>query len=58
MIDSIAYLTLFFPSLIVFFVVGGGETWHAYLINETSEQTPWRPLLWPFKAIIALSFML
>jgi len=57
-IDSIAYLALFFPSLIVFLVVGWGEAWHAYVINETSEQTPWRPLLWPFKAIIPLTCML
>jgi TRAP-type mannitol/chloroaromatic compound transport system permease small subunit len=58
MIDSIAYLALFFPSLIVFFIVGWGEAWHAFLINETSEQTPWRPLLWPFKAIIPLTCVL
>src|SRR5262245_42301232 len=32
-IDSIAYLALFFPSLILFLVVGWGETWYALVIN-------------------------
>ena len=27
-------------------------------IGETSEQTPWRPLLWPFKTIIPLTCLL
>jgi TRAP-type mannitol/chloroaromatic compound transport system permease small subunit len=54
-IDSIAYLALFFPSLVVFFLVGLEEGWYAFLINETSEQTPWRPLLWPFKMVIPLA---
>jgi TRAP-type mannitol/chloroaromatic compound transport system permease small subunit len=54
-IDSIAYLALFFPSLVLFFFVGLEEGWYAFLINETSEQTPWRPLLWPFKMVIPLA---
>jgi TRAP-type mannitol/chloroaromatic compound transport system permease small subunit len=57
-IDSIAYLALFFPSLIAFLLVSGDEAWHAYVISETSEQTPWRPLLWPFKAIIPFTCLL
>jgi TRAP-type mannitol/chloroaromatic compound transport system permease small subunit len=58
MIDSIAYLALFFPSLILFFVVGADEGWYAFTINETSEQTPWRPILWPFKMVIPLTCLL
>ena len=58
LIDSIAYLALFFPSLILFFFVGSQEAWHAFLISETSEQTPWRPLLWPFKLIIPVACLL
>jgi TRAP-type mannitol/chloroaromatic compound transport system permease small subunit len=57
-IDSIAYLALFFPSLILFFFVGAEEAWHAFRLSETSEQTPWRPLLWPFKSIIPLTCLL
>jgi TRAP-type mannitol/chloroaromatic compound transport system permease small subunit len=57
-IDSIAYLALFFPSLILFLLVGAQEGWYAFLINETSEQTPWRPILWPFKMVIPLTCLL
>ena len=54
-IDSIAYIVFFFPSLIVFLVVTGEQGWYAFEIGEVSEQTPWRPLLWPFKAIVPLA---
>ena len=58
LIDSIAYLALFFPTLILFLIVGADETWYAFRIMETSEQTPWRPILWPFKAIVPLTCLL
>jgi len=58
MIDSIAYLALFFPSLLLFLIVGAQEGWYAFQINETSEQTPWRPILWPFKLVIPLTCLL
>jgi TRAP-type mannitol/chloroaromatic compound transport system permease small subunit len=58
LIDSIAYIALFFPSLIVFFFVSADDAWYAFLLGETSEQTPWRPLLWPFKTIIPLTCLL
>jgi TRAP-type mannitol/chloroaromatic compound transport system permease small subunit len=57
-IDSIAYLVFFFPSLAMFFVVSGAEGWYAFEIGETSEQTPWRPILWPFKMVIPLTCLL
>jgi TRAP-type mannitol/chloroaromatic compound transport system permease small subunit len=57
-VDSIAYLVFFFPSLILFLIVSGEESWYAMLINETSEQTPWRPILWPFKMVVPLTCLL
>jgi len=57
-IDSVAYLVFFFPSLILFLGVSGHEAWYAFDIRETSEQTPWRPLLWPFKAVVPLTCLL
>jgi TRAP-type mannitol/chloroaromatic compound transport system permease small subunit len=54
-IDSVAYLVFFFPSLILLFVVSANEAWYAFSIGETSEQTPWRPILWPFKAVVPLA---
>ena len=57
-IDSVAYLLLFFPSLAIFLWVSAGEGWYAYEIREVSEQTPWRPILWPYKAVIPLACLL
>lgn len=57
-IDSVAYIVFFYPSLIVFLVVSWNEGWYAYTINETSEQTPWRPVLWPFKMVVPLAALL
>jgi TRAP-type mannitol/chloroaromatic compound transport system permease small subunit len=57
-IDSIAYIVFFFPSIFVFLLVSGAEGWYAFEIGETSEQTPWRPILWPFKWVVPLSCLL
>jgi TRAP-type mannitol/chloroaromatic compound transport system permease small subunit len=54
-IDSVAYIVFFFPGIALFLWVGWDEAWYAYEIGETSEQTPWRPLLWPLKAAIPLA---
>ena len=54
-IDSVAYVVFFFPGIALFFWVGWDEAWYAYAIGETSEQTPWRPLLWPLKACVPLA---
>jgi TRAP-type mannitol/chloroaromatic compound transport system permease small subunit len=58
MIDSIAYLVFFFPSIFVFFIVSWNEGWYAFTIGETSEQTPWRPILWPYKMVVPLACLL
>ena len=57
-IDSVAYIALFFPTLFVFLIVSADEGWYAFTINEVSEQTPWRPILWPFKMVIPLTCLL
>jgi TRAP-type mannitol/chloroaromatic compound transport system permease small subunit len=54
-VDSVSYIVFFFPSIFMLLVASGGEAWYAYTINETSEQTTWRPLLWPFKAVVPLT---
>ena len=58
MIDSVAYVVFFFPSLIVFLWVSWSEGWYAFTIGEVSEQTPWRPILWPYKMVIPLAVLL
>jgi TRAP-type mannitol/chloroaromatic compound transport system permease small subunit len=51
-IDSIAYIVFFFPSLIALGIVGYVWAKYAWDNTETSEQTPWRPVLWPFRFIV------
>ena len=58
MVDSVSYIVFFFPSLIMFLVASGNEAWYAFSIHETSEQTPWRPLLWPYKSVVPLTCLL
>ena len=57
-IDTIAYIAFFFPAFITFFVVSAGEAYYSWGIQETSEQTPWRPLLWPFKMVVPVACVL
>ena len=54
-VDSISYIVFFFPSIIMLMAASWSEAWYAFTINETSEQTNWRPLLWPFKAVVPLT---
>jgi TRAP-type mannitol/chloroaromatic compound transport system permease small subunit len=58
MVDSISYIVFFFPSIIMLLAASGSEAWYSYTISETSEQTPWRPILWPFKAVVPLTCVL
>src|ERR1041384_4582246 len=53
-IDSISYIVFFFPAIFVLLVVSWNEGFYAYSIGETSEQTPWRPILWPFKMVVPI----
>ena len=57
-VDSISYLVFFFPSIIMLLAASGSEAWYSFTINETSEQTPWRPILWPYKGVVPLTCVL
>jgi TRAP-type mannitol/chloroaromatic compound transport system permease small subunit len=57
-VDSVSYLVFFFPSIIMLLAVSGHEALYAFDIGETSEQTPWRPILWPYKAVVPLTCVL
>jgi TRAP-type mannitol/chloroaromatic compound transport system permease small subunit len=57
-IDSIAYVIFFFPGLIALMLISYHEASYALSINETSDQTPWRPILWPFKFVVPLACLL
>lgn len=57
-IDFWSYLLLFYPTMIVFFAISADDAWFAYELGERSEQTPWRPLLWPFRAAVPIMALL
>jgi TRAP-type mannitol/chloroaromatic compound transport system permease small subunit len=44
--------------MILLFYASFDNFWDSFLINERSEQTAWRPLLWPFKGVIPLTCVL
>ena len=54
-IDAACYLFLFFPAMIFLLWMGGQEAWHAWEIGERSDASPWRPILYPFKAVIPVT---
>jgi TRAP-type mannitol/chloroaromatic compound transport system permease small subunit len=55
LIDSIAYVVFFFPSLVALGIIGYSEASYAFLISEKSEQTPWQPYMWPFKFVVPVA---
>ena len=57
-IDAVAYVFFFFPAMILLFYASVDEAWHAYKMGELSEQTAWRPILWPFKAVVPATALL
>jgi TRAP-type mannitol/chloroaromatic compound transport system permease small subunit len=57
-IEIVAYLALFFPGMLLFFVAGAEATWDSWRANERSADTSWMPPLWPLKALVPLSSLL
>jgi TRAP-type mannitol/chloroaromatic compound transport system permease small subunit len=58
MIDTIGYLFFFFPGLLFFLIAGTDAAIDSWWLMERSEQTPWRPLLAPFKTAIPVACLL
>jgi len=57
-IDLISYLFLSYPAMIALFVISVDDAWQAFVLHEESEQTPWRPVMWPFRAAVPLAAVL
>lgn len=54
-IDLISYLVLFFPVMITMLVIGYDEVIHSFITGERSQESLWRAIMWPFRAVIPLS---
>jgi TRAP-type mannitol/chloroaromatic compound transport system permease small subunit len=57
-VDLVSYLVFFYPTLITLMVISVDDAWYAFQIQEHSEQTPWRPIMWPFRSAIPLAALL
>jgi TRAP-type mannitol/chloroaromatic compound transport system permease small subunit len=57
-VDAVGYVVFFFPAMLLLFWFGWQEFYHAYQIGETSDASPWRPIVWPFKGVIPLTAVL
>jgi TRAP-type mannitol/chloroaromatic compound transport system permease small subunit len=57
-VDAVLYLFLFFPGIALFFWMGWEEALHAWEIREVSDASPWRPIIYPFKAVIPIALAL
>ena len=58
LVDTIGYLFFFFPAMILLFYFGWQEAYHSWTIRETSDASPWRPIVYPFKTVIPLTAIL
>jgi TRAP-type mannitol/chloroaromatic compound transport system permease small subunit len=58
LIDALSYVLFFFPGFLAILVISSHEAIYAWQIGETSDQTAWRPILWPFKAVVPLACLL
>jgi TRAP-type mannitol/chloroaromatic compound transport system permease small subunit len=57
-VDSFSYLFLFFPGILFFFLAASEAAIHSWSILETSDASPWRPALYPFKTVVPVSLLL
>lgn len=57
-IDALLYLFLFFPGMFFFFTAGWEEAWLSLQLRETSDASPWRPPIYPFKMVLPIAALL
>jgi TRAP-type mannitol/chloroaromatic compound transport system permease small subunit len=59
MIDSLALLVFFLPTMVVLFYISIDDFLYSISIDERSSSGAWTPILWPLRAVIPLTaFML
>jgi TRAP-type mannitol/chloroaromatic compound transport system permease small subunit len=58
LIDASLYLFFFFPGMAFFLWMGLQEAIHSWDIREVSNESPWRPVIYPFKTVIPVAALL
>jgi len=54
-IDSVAYVVFFLPSMAILFAISIDDFFYSLSINEKSTSGIWQPVLWPLRAVIPLA---
>ncbi|MFV0283856.1 MAG: TRAP transporter small permease subunit [Castellaniella sp.] len=58
LLDAAMYLVLYFPAMILFFVVSLRFARQSWMQHELYPQSPWMPPIYPLKAVIPLTILL
>ena len=58
LIDTIAYVVFFLPTMAVLFFISIDDFLYALDINERSNSGAWAPALWPLRVIIPMTALL
>ena len=58
MIDLTSYLLFFFPAMLTMMLISIDDAVLSFEIDERSQQSPWRAVMWPFKAAVPISALL
>ncbi|WP_375257444.1 TRAP transporter small permease subunit [Citreimonas sp.] len=54
-VDLTFYILLFFPGMLFFLIAGYDQAARSYAITERAAASFWRPILWPYRAVIPLT---
>ena len=57
-IDCVAYLVFFLPTMAILFYLSFDDFIYAWSIDERSNYTPWRPVIWPLRGVVPLTALL
>src|SRR5262245_23324268 len=58
MIDSLAFIVFFLPTMAILFSISIDDFFYAISIDERSSSGAWTPVLWPLRGVIPLTFFM
>ena len=58
MIDSLALMVFFLPTMVVLFIISIDDFFYSVSIDERSSSGAWTPILWPLRGVIPLTFFM
>jgi TRAP-type mannitol/chloroaromatic compound transport system permease small subunit len=58
MIDSLAFLLFFLPTMIVLFLISIDDFLYSLSIDERASSGAWTPVLWPLRGVIPLTALM